>query len=81
LHQIAYREWFDARHADGGAAPVVVCVHGLTRRASDFDGIAPVLAAAGCRVICPDRSVGVIQIVSRSRCCTRFPSMWPIASR
>ncbi len=54
LHQIAYREWFDARHADGGAAPVVVCVHGLTRRASDFDGIAPVLAAAGCRVICPD---------------------------
>ena len=36
-----------------GGAPVV-CVHGLTRQARDFDALAQVLAARGRRVICPD---------------------------
>jgi pimeloyl-ACP methyl ester carboxylesterase len=48
LHRIAYREWGDARNEQ-----VLVCAHGLTRCARDFDA----LAAALCeryRVICPD---------------------------
>jgi pimeloyl-ACP methyl ester carboxylesterase len=48
LHRIAYREWGDPRNAR-----VLVCVHGLTRCARDFDR----LAAALCdqyRVVCPD---------------------------
>lgn len=32
----------------------VVCVHGLTRNARDFDPLAQALAAQGRRVICPD---------------------------
>jgi pimeloyl-ACP methyl ester carboxylesterase len=40
-------EWGDP------AAPPVVCVHGLTRNARDFDALAHVLAA-DFRVICPD---------------------------
>jgi len=31
-----------------------VCVHGLTGCARDFDVLAPALAAAGYRVVCPD---------------------------
>lgn len=45
---MAYREW-----GDGGNGRVLVCVHGLTRCARDFDR----LAEAMCdryRVICPD---------------------------
>ncbi|PLK26560.1 alpha/beta fold hydrolase [Novosphingobium sp. TH158] len=34
--------------------PPVFCLHGLTRNARDFDGLAPRLSAAGWRVICPD---------------------------
>jgi pimeloyl-ACP methyl ester carboxylesterase len=48
LHRIAYLEW-----GDPGNERVLVCVHGLTRCARDFDA----LAAALCdryRVICPD---------------------------
>jgi pimeloyl-ACP methyl ester carboxylesterase len=48
LHRIAYREWGEASNPR-----VLVCVHGLTRCARDFDR----LAAAMCdryRVICPD---------------------------
>jgi pimeloyl-ACP methyl ester carboxylesterase len=48
LHRIAYLEWGDPRNRD-----VLVCVHGLTRVARDFD----VLARALCsrfRVVCPD---------------------------
>ena len=33
---------------------MVLCVHGLTRRATDFDALAQALAAGGWRVICPD---------------------------
>jgi pimeloyl-ACP methyl ester carboxylesterase len=48
LHRVAYREWGDPRDPR-----VLVCVHGLTRCARDFDA----LAAALCdryRVVCPD---------------------------
>jgi pimeloyl-ACP methyl ester carboxylesterase len=48
FHRVAYREWGDAANTS-----VVVCVHGLTRNARDFDA----LAAALCgdfRVLCPD---------------------------
>ena len=48
LHRIAYLEWGDPRNRD-----VLVCVHGLTRSARDFD----FLARALCdhyRVVCPD---------------------------
>ena len=48
LHRIAYLEWGDPKNER-----VLVCVHGLTRCARDFD----MLAAALCghyRVVCPD---------------------------
>ena len=48
LHRIAYLEWGDPRNRD-----VVVCVHGLTRVARDFDELARALCAR-FRVVCPD---------------------------
>jgi pimeloyl-ACP methyl ester carboxylesterase len=48
-HRIAYLEW-----GDPGAHDTVVCVHGLTGRARDFDALATALADAGHRVVCPD---------------------------
>jgi pimeloyl-ACP methyl ester carboxylesterase len=48
LHRMAYKEWGDAANPN-----ILVCVHGLTRVADDFDALAPVLAAH-YRVICPD---------------------------
>lgn len=48
FYSLAYLEWGEP---DG--APVV-CVHGLTRNAHDFDPLARVLAGQGYRVICPD---------------------------
>ena len=47
-HRMAYREWGDAANPR-----VVVCVHGLSRCARDFDTLAGALAA-DFRVICPD---------------------------
>ena len=48
LHNIAYLEW-----GDPAGDNVLVCVHGLTRCARDFDNFAR--AMADCyRVICPD---------------------------
>ncbi|WP_338828309.1 alpha/beta hydrolase [Bradyrhizobium sp. 27S5] len=49
FHEIAYVDW----------GPVddirpVICVHGVTRQARDFDHLAADLAASGRRVICPD---------------------------
>lgn len=49
FHRIAYLEW-----GDPAAGRVVVCVHGLTRNARDFDPLAAALAEAGRRVVCPD---------------------------
>src|SRR5205807_3684514 len=48
LHRIAYREWGDPRNRD-----VLVCVHGLTRSARDFDELARSLASH-FRIACPD---------------------------
>jgi pimeloyl-ACP methyl ester carboxylesterase len=48
LHRIAYREWGDPRNRD-----VLLCVHGLTRTARDFDDLAYALCSQ-FRVVCPD---------------------------
>jgi len=48
LHRIAYREWGDPRNAQ-----VLVCVHGLTRCARDFDRLAEAMSDR-YRVVCPD---------------------------
>ncbi len=47
--RIAIVEWGPA-----DSDQVVVCVHGLTRNARDFDFLARRLAARGMRVVCPD---------------------------
>lgn len=50
LHRMAYVEWGDPANPR-----VLVCVHGLTRNARDFDVLARALAASGhYRVVCPD---------------------------
>lgn len=48
LHRMAYLEWGDPRNRD-----VLVCVHGLTRSARDFDQLARALSGR-YRVVCPD---------------------------
>jgi pimeloyl-ACP methyl ester carboxylesterase len=48
LHRISYLEWGDARNRD-----VLVCVHGLTRSARDFDELARALCGQ-FRIACPD---------------------------
>lgn len=48
-HRIAYLEW-----GAPDAAATAVCVHGLTGRGLDFEQLAPALATAGYRVVCPD---------------------------
>jgi len=47
--RISYAEWGPA-----DASQVVLCVHGLTRNARDFDFLARRLASRGARVVCPD---------------------------
>ena len=47
--ELAYLDW-----GDSGAPRTVVCVHGLTRNAHDFDALAEALAARGCRVLAVD---------------------------
>ena len=47
--RIAYFEW-----GPEDASQVVVCVHGLTRNARDFDFLARRLASKGMRVVAPD---------------------------
>lgn len=48
LHRMRYVEWGDADNPR-----VLVCVHGLTRNARDFDALAAALASH-YRVVCPD---------------------------
>jgi len=48
LHRIAYLEWGDPKNQR-----VLVCVHGLTRCARDFDALAAALSDH-YRVVCPD---------------------------
>jgi len=47
FHRMAYTAWGDP------TAPVVLCVHGLTRNGRDFDALAEALSDR-FRVICPD---------------------------
>ena len=44
----------DYAGAAGDARLPVVCLHGLTRNSKDFEELAPLIAAAGRRVIVPD---------------------------
>ena len=44
----------DYAASGGGARLPVVCLHGLTRNAKDFEAVAPRIAALGRRVIVPD---------------------------
>ena len=48
LHRIAYLEWGDPKNER-----VLVCAHGLTRCARDFDALAAALSER-YRVVCPD---------------------------
>jgi len=48
LHRMRYVEWGDPENPR-----VLVCVHGLTRNARDFDRLAEALAA-DYRIVCPD---------------------------
>ncbi|MFN0300617.1 MAG: alpha/beta fold hydrolase [Burkholderiales bacterium] len=48
LHRLGYLEWGDPANPN-----VVICVHGLTRSARDFDALARALVDR-YRVICPD---------------------------
>ncbi|MGC2518045.1 MAG: alpha/beta hydrolase [Burkholderiales bacterium] len=49
LHRMAYLEW-----GERDCARVLVCVHGLSRCARDFDFLAAEMVSQGYRVICPD---------------------------
>jgi pimeloyl-ACP methyl ester carboxylesterase len=49
LHRMAYWEW----DGPGADAPVLVCVHGLSRQGRDFDALARALCGR-YRVVCPD---------------------------
>ncbi|HET7708238.1 MAG TPA: alpha/beta hydrolase [Sphingomicrobium sp.] len=44
----------DYAGAAGAARLPVICLHGLTRNSKDFEALAPLIAAAGRRVIVPD---------------------------
>ncbi|MGB5082540.1 MAG: alpha/beta hydrolase [Burkholderiales bacterium] len=46
---MAYLDWGDPR-----SARALICVHGLTRCARDFDRLAGEMAGRGYRVVCPD---------------------------
>lgn len=48
FHKVSYLDWGDAT-----ADQVVICVHGLTRNARDFDTLARALGT-NRRVLCPD---------------------------
>lgn len=47
--ELGYLDW-----GDPAAPRRVVCVHGLTRNAHDFDSLAEALASRGCRVLAVD---------------------------
>ena len=49
FHRLAYTEWPGPTHD----APVLLCVHGLTRNSRDFDVLAEALSAH-YRIVCPD---------------------------
>src|SRR2546427_7739824 len=49
LHRMAYLEW-----GERDSGKTLVCVHGLTRCARDFDRLAAEMVRHGYRVVCPD---------------------------
>src|SRR5437660_7394494 len=49
LHRVAYLEWGERE-----SGKTLVCVHGLTRCARDFDRLAAEMVRHGYRVVCPD---------------------------
>ena len=49
LHRMAYLEWGDRE-----ISKVLICAHGLTRCARDFDRLAEEMVRRGYRVVCPD---------------------------
>lgn len=49
LHRMAYWEWA----GPSAEAPVLVCVHGLSRQGRDFDALARAMSSR-YRVVCPD---------------------------
>ncbi|MBH0111583.1 alpha/beta hydrolase [Novosphingobium sp. YJ-S2-02] len=52
--ELHYRD-YPAQGPDADPArPAVLCLHGLTRNARDYELLAPRLAAAGWHVLCPD---------------------------
>lgn len=51
--RLHYRDYAGPDDAGGESRPVVVCLHGLTRNARDFAGLAERMAGAW-RVLCPD---------------------------
>jgi pimeloyl-ACP methyl ester carboxylesterase len=51
-HRLTYYDWPGPSRASG-PAPVVLCIHGLTRNGRDFDELAKALST-DFRVICPD---------------------------
>lgn len=54
FHALSYTLWRPSAAGEGAPRRVVICVHGLTRNARDFDPLAGALAAAGFLVVCPD---------------------------
>jgi pimeloyl-ACP methyl ester carboxylesterase len=54
FHRVAYNEW-----GHKGRAPTVICVHGLTRNARDFDALAQALEQ--------DRRIACVDLVGRGR--------------
>ncbi len=66
LHRMAYKEWGDPLNPK-----VLVCVHGVTRVADDFDHLARALCDE-YRVVCPD-------VVGRGRSgCLRNPDFYTV---
>jgi pimeloyl-ACP methyl ester carboxylesterase len=53
FHHLSYVVWPPSA-ASAATGRVVICVHGLTRNARDFDFLARDLADAGYLVVCPD---------------------------
>ncbi|WP_347251748.1 alpha/beta hydrolase [Legionella sp.] len=49
-HKVAYTEWGEVNSEPSA----VICVHGLTRNAHDFDPLANYLSTQGYHVFCPD---------------------------
>lgn len=52
--KLHYRDYSQDDGSEDLTRPAVLCLHGLSRNARDFDVLAPHLAAAGWHVLCPD---------------------------